>query len=62
MRSDNGPEYRSLGGTILADQGIIYKRTVAYTLEQNRLSERLNRSLTTITRLMLLTAKLPLRF
>ena len=62
MRSDNSPEYRSLGGTILADQGIIYKRIVAYTLEQNRLLERLNYSLTTMARLMLLTIKLLLRF
>ena len=62
MRSDNGPKYRSLGGTILADQGIIHKRIVAYMLEQNRLLERLNYSLITMARLMLLTAKLLLRF
>ena len=62
VRSDNSPEYRSLGGTILADQGIIHKQTVAYMLEQNGLLERLNYSLITIARLILLTAKLLLRF
>ena len=62
VRSDNASEYVTLGGTDLARHGIVHERTVVYTPEQNGPSERLNRSLTTMARSMLLAAKLPPRF
>ena len=62
VRSDNASEYVTLGGTDLARDGIVHERTVVYTPEQNGPSERLNRSLTTMARSMLLAAKLPPRF
>ncbi len=62
LRSDNAKEYKALGGTQLANAGISYKLTTVYTPKQNGISKRLNRSLTTIAKAMLLSAKLPPRF
>ena len=60
--SDNAGEYKSLGDTQLKGAGISLELTTVYTPEQNGVSERLNRSLITMARSMLLTAKLPQRF
>ncbi len=62
LRSDNAKEYKALGGTQLADAGISHELTTVYTPEQNGVSERLNRSLITMARAMLLSVKLPPRF
>ena len=62
VRSDNAPEYKALGNDTIAKQGIIYERTVVYTPKENGPSERLNRSLITMARLMLLATKLPARY
>lgn len=62
IRSDNASEYKSLGESSLAPSGIALELTTVYTPEQNGVSERLNRSLVTMARSMLLEAKLPARF
>lgn len=62
LRSDNAQEYKSLGDSILTPNGIAVELTTVYTPEQNGVSERLNRSLITMARSMLLEAKLPARF
>lgn len=53
-RSDNGGEYT--GGRFeefLSEHGIKHEKTVPYTPQQNRLAERMNRSLVEIVRCML---------
>ena len=62
IRCDNASEYRSLGDLFQQDYGIRFEYTTPYTPEQNGVSERLNRSLITMARAMLLDAKLPVRF
>ncbi len=62
VRCDNAPEYRALGAQMLQDQGIQFEFTTAYTPEQNGVSERLNRTLTTLAKAMLLEAGLPSLF
>lgn len=62
LRSDNAQEYKSLGDSTLTPDGIAVELTTVYTPEQNGVSERLNRSLITMARSMLLKAKLPARF
>ena len=61
VRLDNAAEFRALGD-FLAPYGVQFEYTTAYTPEQNGVSERLNRSLVTIARSMLLDAKLPSKF
>jgi hypothetical protein len=60
-RSDNGPEFRALAAQ-LAPGGIRWEYTSFYFQEQNGVPERLNRTLITLSRAMLLACKLPLRF
>ena len=62
IRCDNASEYRSLGDLFQRDYGIQFEYTTPYTPEQNGVAERLNRSLITMARTMLLDAKLPVRF
>jgi hypothetical protein len=62
VRCDNGPEYRLLGERLDRIYGIQFEYTTLYTLEQNGVAERLNRTLIQLARSMLLTAGLPLRF
>ena len=62
VRCDNAPEYRRLGGLISQDYGVTFEYTTTYTPEQNGVSKRLNRSLITMARAMLLDSKLPTRF
>ena len=62
VRSDNANEYKALGGTVLVDAGITLELTTLYTPWQNGSSERLNRSLATMARSMLLDAKLLYEF
>jgi hypothetical protein len=62
IRCDNGPEYVGLGTYFQQDYGIQFEYTTAYTHEQVGVAERLNRSLITMVRAMLLDGKLPLRF
>jgi hypothetical protein len=50
---DNALEYRSLGNLLQRDYGIQFEYTIVYTPEQNRVAERLNRSLVTVARAML---------
>ncbi len=62
VRCDNASEYKSLGALLQKDYGIQFEYTTAYTPEQNGVSERLNRSLISVARAMLLDAKLPIKF
>ena len=62
VRCDNASEYKALGDLFLRDYGIQFEYTTPYTPEQNGVAERLNRSLITMARSMLLDAKLPIRF
>jgi hypothetical protein len=62
MHCDNASEYKALGALLLNDYGIQFEYTTVYTPEQNGVSERLNRSLISVARAMLLDAKLPVRF
>ena len=62
IRCDNAPEYRALGDYLQKDYGIQFEYTTPYTPEQNGVAERLNRSLITVARAMLLDASLPIRF
>ena len=59
IRCDNAPEYRSLGDLLQRDHGIQFEYTTVYTPKQNRVLERLNRSLVTVARAMLQGARLP---
>jgi hypothetical protein len=58
VRCDNGPEYIRLGNDMDA-HGIKFEYTTVYTLEQNGVSERLNRTLVQLARAMILDAGLP---
>src|SRR5882757_3172215 len=58
IRCDNAREYQALS-TLLRLSGIILKPTTPYTPEQNSVTERLNRTLITKVRSMLVGAKLP---
>lgn len=58
IRCDNAQEYQALC-TQLRSSGIICEPTTPYTPEQNGTAERLNRTLTTKIRLMLVGAELP---
>ncbi|KAH9685484.1 hypothetical protein KPL70_013981 [Citrus sinensis] len=63
LRTDNGGEYTD--GEFLAfckQEGIQRQFTVAYTPQQNRVAERMNRTLTERIRTMLRTAGLPNSF
>lgn len=60
-RSDNGPEFKRLAA-LLAPGGIRWEFTSFYFQEQNGVPERLNRTLITLSRAMLLACKLPLKF
>lgn len=62
IRSDNASEYKSLRDTNLSADGITLELTTPYTPWQNGSSERLNRSLATMARSMLLAAGLPQKF
>ena len=57
IRSDNAPEFIKLGKELKKD-GIRIELTVLYTLSQNGVAERLNRTLITKVRAMLVTAEL----
>jgi hypothetical protein len=59
---NNASKYRALGALLLNDYSIQFEYTTIYTPKQNRVSERLNRSLILVARAMLLDAKLPIRF
>jgi hypothetical protein len=61
VRTDNAPEFRALGA-LWAIQGVQFEFTSFYTPEQNGVPERLNRTLITVARAMILEAKLPLKF
>lgn len=62
IRCDNASEYKALGALLQKDYGVQFEYTTVYTPEQNGVSERLNRSLISMARTMLLDAKLPVRF
>jgi transposase InsO family protein len=61
VRCDNASEYKALGASLLSDYGIQFEYTTAYSPEQNGVSERLNRSLISVARAMLIGAELPIR-
>ena len=61
IRSDNGREYLAMKIS-LETNGIHLKTTTTYTSEQNEMAERLNRTLITATRRMLLWSGLPKKF
>jgi hypothetical protein len=58
IRYDNAREYQALTAD-LRQSGIAIEPTTPYTPEQNGIAERLNRTLTTKTRLLLVGAGLP---
>ena len=60
-RCDNAPEFRALGAT-MAPYGIRFEYTSFYWPELNGVPERLNRAIISVTRAMLYSAKLPLKF
>jgi transposase InsO family protein len=62
VRCDNASKYRALGASLLEDYSIQFEYITVYTPEQNGVSERLNRSLISVARAMLLDAKLTIRF
>ncbi|KAI1006751.1 hypothetical protein K3495_g1467 [Podosphaera aphanis] len=57
MRFDGGTEYKKV-----VFCGIVQQISAPYTQHQNDVSERMNRTLVTVARCMLLHADLPLRF
>ena len=59
MRADNAREYQTLAAKLRRENGVSVEFTTPYTPEQNGVSERLNRTLTTKIRAMLLGARLP---
>ena len=63
MRSDNGGEFTSTRfESYLKKEGIRHEKTIPKTPEQNRVAERLNRTLMEMSRSMLLDAKPPKKF
>ena len=56
---DNADEYKALATTLEQENGVIVEFTTFYTPEQNGLAERLNRTLITKVRAMLVEAVLP---
>ena len=62
IHCDNAREYKALGDLFEKDYSIKFEYTTPYTLEQNRVAKRLNRSLVTMARVMLLDAKLLAKF
>jgi hypothetical protein len=58
IRCDNAGEYKALAKTLERD-GMVVEFTTAYTPEQNGVAERLNRTLITKVRAMLMEAGLP---
>lgn len=61
VRSDNAAEFRALGAR-MAPYGMQFEYTSVYSAWQNGVSERLNRTLITVSRAMILGTKLPLKF
>jgi hypothetical protein len=61
IRYDNAQEYKALERA-LATTGVQFEFTTPYTPKQNRVAERLNRSLIDIARIMLQDSGLPSRF
>jgi hypothetical protein len=61
LRSDNAKEYEALGKT-LVKQGIRTEFSVSHTPQQNGLAERVNRTIFSLARALLLQASLPARF
>jgi Integrase core domain len=59
IRCDNAREYQTLATDLKRRNGVLVEFTTAYTPEQNGVAERLNRTLTTKIRAMLLEAELP---
>src|SRR5579862_5767371 len=61
VRLDNAKEFLPLEKE-LAKEGVKFEWTTPYTPEQNGVSERLNRTLVTLARAMLINARLPYKF
>ena len=63
LRSDNGKEYTSAQFNLFCEEaGIEHQLTAPYTLEQNGVSERRNRSVMEMARCMLHEKELPKQF
>jgi transposase InsO family protein len=60
IRCDNAGEYKALATRLKRENGVAVEFTTSYTPEQNGVAERLNRTLTTKIRAMLMEAGLPL--
>jgi hypothetical protein len=60
IRCNNVGKYKTLARRLYRTNGIIFKFTTFYTLGQNRVVERLNRTLITSIRALLLEAGLPI--
>lgn len=61
FRTDNAPEFKA-AAALLAPIGIRWEFTSYYFQEQNGVPERLNRTLITLSRAMIIACKLPLKF
>jgi hypothetical protein len=61
LRCDNAKKYEALGKT-LAKQGIRTEFSVSHTLQQNGIAQRVNRTIFSFARALLLQACLPARF
>lgn len=61
VRCDNAAEFRALGAR-MAPYGLQFEYTSFYSAWQNGVPERLNRTLITVSRAMILGTKLPLKF
>jgi GAG-pre-integrase domain len=59
IRCDNAGEYQALADNLRQRNGVIVEFTTSYTPEQNGVAERLNRTLVTKIRAMLLGSGLP---
>ncbi len=63
LRTDNGTEYLSTKfQEYLKSRGIQHELTVAYTPQQNKIAERMNRTLMESARSMMYRAHLPKKF
>lgn len=62
LRLDNAGEFKAVEDELRTNYGIRIEWTTPYTPEQNGVSERLNRTLISLARAMLIDAQLPYKF
>ena len=62
LRLDNAGEFKAIEDELRTDYGIRIEWTTPYTPEQNGVSERLNRTLISLARAMLINVQLLYKF